>query len=286
QVPSQFAHLRQQLPQRPGVVARRLSVARRRKNQQNHRSPRRSPHTLPPRPSRSPAPASRCRTRTRLQGSLHDSHAVWRTRHRRQGRTSRMPPRSGRHRRPVHRPQAARPCARKAPRNRPRRSFRLRADRRRTPRLRRLLLLPRCSAAGLSEAAYRRVTYDLTLSAASALAPLNPGMTFIYVSGEGTDSTEQSRAMWERVKGQTENALLRLPFKAAYMFRPAYIQPMSGIKSKTGWYSAMYAVVSPLYPLLRRLIPAYVTTTEELARAMLVAAKHGAPTKIMNTSAI
>jgi len=142
------------------------------------------------------------------------------------------------------------------------------------------------SAAGLSEAAYRRVTYDLTLSAASALAPLNPGMTFIYVSGEGTDSTEQSRAMWERVKGQTENALLRLPFKAAYMFRPAYIQPMSGIKSKTGWYSAMYAVVSPLYPLLRRLIPAYVTTTEELARAMLVAAKHGAPTKIMNTSAI
>ncbi len=93
------------------------------------------------------------------------------------------------------------------------------------------------SSAGLNEQQYRRVTYDLTIAAAKVLVRLNPAMTFIYVSGAGTDSTERGRMMWARVKGQTENALLQMPFRAAYMFRPAYIQPLHGIKTRTRWYA-------------------------------------------------
>src|SRR5579864_4203380 len=129
------------------------------------------------------------------------------------------------------------------------------------------------SSVGMKEEAYRRVTYDLTVSAAKTLAKLNPTMTFIYVSGVGTDSTERGRSMWARVKGQTENALLKMPFKAAYMFRPGYIQPMHGIKTKTGWYGALYALMAPFYPFWRRLFPNQVTTTEELGRAMITATK-------------
>jgi uncharacterized protein YbjT (DUF2867 family) len=139
------------------------------------------------------------------------------------------------------------------------------------------------SSAGMKEAEYRRLTYDMTIAAARAVVERNPGMTFIYVSGAGTDSTERGRSMWARVKGQTENELLRMPFKAAYMFRPGYIQPMHGIRSKTGWYRAMYAVVTPLYPLLQRLFPAQVTTTEQLGRAMVAVAKRGAPKRILET---
>jgi uncharacterized protein YbjT (DUF2867 family) len=89
------------------------------------------------------------------------------------------------------------------------------------------------SSAGMDEAKYTQLTYDLTLAAASTLARLNPSMTFLYVSGAGTDSTERGRTMWARVKGKTENALLKLPFRAAYMFRPGIIQPLHGIRSKT-----------------------------------------------------
>ena len=96
--------------------------------------------------------------------------------------------------------------------------------------------------------AYRRVTYDCTLAAAEVWRGSIPGMTFLYVSGPGTDSTEQGRTMWARVKGQTENALLRLPFKAVYMFRPGFIQPLHGIRSKTRLYRAFYAVPGPLLP--------------------------------------
>lgn len=142
------------------------------------------------------------------------------------------------------------------------------------------------SAAGMSESDYRRITYDLTLAAARALVAANPAMTFIYVSGTGTDSTEKSRAMWARVKGATENALLALPFKAAYMFRPGYIQPLHGIKSKTSLYAAMYAVVAPIYPLLRLALGKYMTTTEVLGRAMLQAAKHGAPKRMIENTDI
>lgn len=129
------------------------------------------------------------------------------------------------------------------------------------------------SSVGIPDADYRRITYDFTLAAAQALLAESPVSTFIYVSGAGTDSSEKSRSTWARVKGATENALLALPFKAAYMFRPGYIQPLHGIKSKTKLYAAIYAVVAPLYPVLHIPFAKFMTTTEELARAMLHAAK-------------
>ncbi|MFL5320282.1 MAG: NAD(P)H-binding protein [Myxococcaceae bacterium] len=137
------------------------------------------------------------------------------------------------------------------------------------------------SSAGMNEADYTRITYDFTLAPAQVLAKRNPQMTFIYVSGAGTDSTEQGRSMWARVKGKTENALFKLPFKAAYMFRPAFIQPMHGIKSKTALYRAVYAVGAPLYPVLKTLFPKAVTTTEQVGRAMIKVAKDGAPKKLL-----
>ncbi len=142
------------------------------------------------------------------------------------------------------------------------------------------------SSAGMREADYRRITYDFTLAAARALVAANPNMTFLYVSGTGTDSSEKGRSMWARVKGATENALLALPFKAAYMFRPGYIQPLHGIKSKTRLYAAIYAVVAPLYPLLRMAFGKYMTTTEELGRAMLQVAKHGAEKRVVENAEI
>jgi len=137
------------------------------------------------------------------------------------------------------------------------------------------------STVGMEEAAYRRVTYDLTLSVARTLAKLNPTMTFIYVSGAGTDSTERGRLMWARVKGKTENALLQMRFKAVYLFRPAYIQPLYGARTKTAWYGAFYAVVRPFYPLLKTLFTNYVTTTECVGRAMLNVAKRGFPNPVL-----
>ncbi len=133
------------------------------------------------------------------------------------------------------------------------------------------------SSAGMTEKDYERVTYGFTMAAAQPLARLNPGMTFIFVSGAGTDSTERGRTMWARVKGKTENALLRLPFKAAYMFRPGVIQPLHGITSKTKAYRILYAVTRPLLPLLKALFPGYGTTTEQLGRAMIKVARQGAP---------
>jgi uncharacterized protein YbjT (DUF2867 family) len=137
------------------------------------------------------------------------------------------------------------------------------------------------TSAGMSEQHYTRITYDLTLCIAQFLLKQNPGMTLIYVSGQGTDSTERGRSMWARVKGKTENALLALPFRAAYMFRPGFIQPLHGIKSKTRVYRLLYAGATPLYPVLKFLFPDSVTTTERLGCAMLKAAKHGAPRHIL-----
>lgn len=142
------------------------------------------------------------------------------------------------------------------------------------------------TSAGMSEEAYTRVTYDITMAAATPLARLNPNMTFIFVSGAGTDSSEQGRTMWARVKGKTENALLRMPFKAAYMFRPGIIQPLHGIRSKTKAYQTLYTIARPLLPLLKRLFPRAITTTEQIGRAMLKVAKHGAPTLILDSAAI
>jgi uncharacterized protein YbjT (DUF2867 family) len=131
------------------------------------------------------------------------------------------------------------------------------------------------SSVGMSEERYRHLTYDITLAAATTLARLNPGMVFIYVTGQGTDSTERGPLMWARIKGKTENDLLRLPFKAAYMFRPAGIQPLHGIRSKTAWVQAIYVVSAPLLTLLNRVAPKYMTTTEQVGRAMIRVARDG-----------
>ena len=141
------------------------------------------------------------------------------------------------------------------------------------------------SSSGMKEADYDRITYGLTLAAAEPLSRLNPGMTFIYVSGAGTDSSEHGRVMWARVKGRTENALLRLPLKA-YMFRPGIIQPLDGIKSKTPAYRIGYALMKPLLPLLHWALPNQVLSTREIGQAMLAIAKHGYPKRILETKDI
>lgn len=142
------------------------------------------------------------------------------------------------------------------------------------------------TSAGMTEADYRRVTYDFALAAAQTLVRINPEMTFVFVSGAGADSTGRGRVMWARVKGQTENALLALPFKGVYVFRPAAIQPLHGIRSKTSWINAAYAVLGPLYPVFKRLVPDYVTTTEQVGRAMLVVARRGAPKRVLENADI
>src|SRR5512133_2124444 len=139
------------------------------------------------------------------------------------------------------------------------------------------------SSAGLTEEAYRRVTYEITLVAAQTMSRLNPDMTFSYVSGAGTDSTEHGRIMWARVKGETENALLRLPFKAVYLFRPGAIQPLHGITSSTKLYRILYRVLGPFFPLLKAVAPDSFTTTEQLGRAMLHAGLEGAPKAVLET---
>jgi uncharacterized protein YbjT (DUF2867 family) len=142
------------------------------------------------------------------------------------------------------------------------------------------------SAAGMKEADYARVTYAITMAAAETLSRLNPQMTFIYVSGAGTDSSEQGRMMWARVKGKTENALLRLPFKAAYMFRPGFIQPLHGIRSKTTAYRVLYTLAKPLLPVLRWAFPNSILTTGQIGRAMLEVARNGAPKRILESNDI
>jgi len=137
------------------------------------------------------------------------------------------------------------------------------------------------SSAGMTEADYREVTYGLTMAVARTLARLSPGMTFIYVSGAGTDSTGSGRFMWARVKGKTENDLMRLPFRAAYMFRPGFIQPLHGVSSKTALYRIFYTMLGPLIPLFTAALPQYVTTTERVGRAMIEAARHGAPKAVL-----
>jgi uncharacterized protein YbjT (DUF2867 family) len=138
------------------------------------------------------------------------------------------------------------------------------------------------SSSGMTEADYERVTYGLTLAAAETLSQVNPGMTFIYVSGAGTDSTEKGRAMWARVKGRTENALLRLRLKA-YMFRPGLIEPLDGIESKTPAYRIFYKWSRPLLPLLRWIAPNRVVTTRQMGRAMIAVAQRGYAQRILES---
>ena len=142
------------------------------------------------------------------------------------------------------------------------------------------------TSVGLTEERYRHLTYDITMAAATTLAKLNPQMVFVYVTGRGTDSTEQGRLMWARIKGKTENDLLKLPFKAAYMFRPAGIQPLHGVRSKTAWYQAAYTVAAPLLTLLNRIAPNYMTTTEQVGRAMIAVARNGYPKPVLESEDI
>jgi uncharacterized protein YbjT (DUF2867 family) len=136
---------------------------------------------------------------------------------------------------------------------------------------------------GLSEDEYSRLTFDVTLAVARQLVRINLHMTFIYVSGAGTDSTERGRVMWARVKGRTENALLTLGFHAAYMFRPGAVIPLHGIRSRTAWYNAVYTLIRPLATPLIRLSPTHVTTSDRLARAMLVVARDGYSSPIVES---
>jgi uncharacterized protein YbjT (DUF2867 family) len=139
------------------------------------------------------------------------------------------------------------------------------------------------SSAGMGEQQYEKLTYTLTLAAAKALARLNPAMTFVYVSGAGTDSSEKGSVMWARIKGKTENAILRLPFKAAYMFRPGIIQPVRGAHSKTTSNRVGYALAKPVLPLLHYLFPRYILTAEEIGRAMIHVANRGASKKVLES---
>ena len=142
------------------------------------------------------------------------------------------------------------------------------------------------SSVGIKEDEYRRITYGITLAAATLLSRLNPEMTFVYVSGRGTDSSERGRSSWARVKGETENALLRLPFRSAYMFRPGLIQALHNARSKTPLYRLLYTLTSPVIPLLRSMFPDYVLTTEQVGRAMVAAARQGAAKSILESKDI
>ncbi|HUD54653.1 MAG TPA: NAD-dependent epimerase/dehydratase family protein [Terracidiphilus sp.] len=141
------------------------------------------------------------------------------------------------------------------------------------------------ASTGMKEADYERVTYGFTLAAAEALSRANPGMTFIYVSGSGTDSTEHGRIMWARVKGRTENGLLKLPLNA-YAFRPGFIEPMDSIQSKTPSYRLFYKVLGPLLPLMHRMFPNQILSTREIGQAMLAVARHGYAKRILETKDI
>ena len=133
------------------------------------------------------------------------------------------------------------------------------------------------SSIGKKEDEYKHITYDLTLNFANTLLKHNPDLTFCYVSGSGTDSTEKGRTMWARVKGKTENDLLKLPFKAAYMLRPGYIQPTKGLKNTY----KIYKVFAPFYPIFKLLFSKYVTTLREIGLAMINVTLYGSDKKVL-----
>jgi uncharacterized protein YbjT (DUF2867 family) len=133
------------------------------------------------------------------------------------------------------------------------------------------------SSVGLKEPEYRKMTYDLTMHVAGTLARLNPDMTFIYVSGAGTDSTEKGRSMWARVKGKTENDLLKLPFKKAYMFRPGFIEPTKGLKNTL----KLYNYIGWLIPVVKLVSPKFISTLRDIGVAMINAVAKGYPKSVI-----
>jgi hypothetical protein len=138
------------------------------------------------------------------------------------------------------------------------------------------------SSFGMKETDFRKISYELTMHVANILVKINPEMTFCYVSGAGTDSTERGRSMWARVKGKTENDLMKLPFKTAYMFRPGYIQPTRGMKNTY----KMYKIFSPFYPVLKTLFPKYICTLEEVGLTMIHAVLYGSDVQVLESKNI
>jgi uncharacterized protein YbjT (DUF2867 family) len=133
------------------------------------------------------------------------------------------------------------------------------------------------SSVGMSEKDYTRVTYDLTMEAAKTLSRFNPDMTFCYVSGAGTDSTEKGSIMWARVKGRVENRLRELPFKSVYLFRPGFIRPINGLRHA----HLISEIAGMLYPLLNAISPKWVCTLEDVGLGMIAAAKAGPSRQII-----
>lgn len=131
------------------------------------------------------------------------------------------------------------------------------------------------SVAGLTEDEYRRVTVDMPLEATRVLLDVAPDCAFVHVSGLGADASEEGRVMWARVKGEAENALQRLPFRSVAVVRPAFVQPTRGVTSRTTMYRLFYAVLAPLTPVLRRITPAYVTTSDRVGLALIAAGREG-----------
>jgi uncharacterized protein YbjT (DUF2867 family) len=142
------------------------------------------------------------------------------------------------------------------------------------------------TSSGMSEKNYLHLTYDMTLAAAETLARVNPRMVFVYVSAAGADTAEKSRIMWERVRGKTENALLNLPFRSVYIFRPGMIQPLDGIQSKTAAYRIFYSLTKPLLPLLRAAMPRQVLTTRQMGQAMLAVVRNGYQKRVLESGDI
>ena len=138
------------------------------------------------------------------------------------------------------------------------------------------------SSVGLDEVQYTRLTHDLTLHVANTLLKLNPDITFCYISGAGTDGHQKSTLMWARVKGQTENELLAMPFKHSYMFRPGYLHPTSGLKNT----KRFYYIISWLYPVLRRIFPGSMSTLRQLGQAMINVVRVGYEKRVLEVKDI
>jgi len=141
------------------------------------------------------------------------------------------------------------------------------------------------TSAGMNEADYAQITHGIAAAAAEVLCRNNPGMTFVFVSGAGADSSERGRLMWARVKGKAENAILRTTCES-YVFRPGVVLPAHGERSRTAAYRVLYSMTSPLLPLLKRVWPRHILTTEEFGRAMLTVARQGASKRVLESSDI
>jgi hypothetical protein len=142
------------------------------------------------------------------------------------------------------------------------------------------------SSLGMSADKYLHLTYSMTMSAAESVLAMNPSLVFCFISGQGADSSENGRVAWANVKGKTENGIGQLPFKASYIFRPGAIQPLKGVTSRTPSYRVMYAIIGPVIPLLLRIFPRFVTTSERIGRALIHVANHGYATRILENSDI